>query len=245
MLLAGCATHGDPRDPLEPLNRKFYAFNDALDRYLMRPVAQFYREVTPPVIDDAVTNFFANIGEISSTANNLLQGDFGEGVEDLSRVVVNTTLGLGGLIDIGEELGLQRHEEDFGQTLAVWGIPPGPYLVVPFVGPRTLRHGAGDIVDGFANPLNYTSLAVRLPTATLEAIDTRAGLLEETEIMERAALDPYEFLRNAYFQRREYLIHDGQVPLDHQFEEFEEELEALEETDQESSSEAQSGTTPP
>lgn len=246
VVLAGCATTGDPRDPLEPLNRKFYTFNDTLDRYVMRPVAETYQKVTPQFVDDAVSHFFDNIEDISVTVNNFLQGDFEEGVEDLARFFVNTTVGLGGLVDVASEIGLEKHQEDFGQTLAVWGVPPGPYLVVPFIGPRTVRHAVGDVAGGFANPLNYTTWPIRLSTATLETIDSRADLLDETAIMERAALDPYEFLRNAYFQRREYLIHNGEVPLDHEFEAFEKELEALEEEmDQESGSPAKSGTASP
>ncbi len=222
-LLGGCATT-DPRDPLEPVNRKVQAFNDFMDDYLMKPLAKGYQWVTPDFVDQGVTNFFSNVDDIAVTANDLLQFKVKQSGMDAARFLVNTTVGVGGLIDVASEIGLDKHEEDFGQTLAVWGLPPGPYLVVPFLGPMTPRHGVGKVADGFMNPIAYTIFPVKAGLFGLRTVDLRADNLSTTEILDQAALDRYAFIRNAYLQRRDYLVHDGEVPLE-EFEEFEEELD--------------------
>jgi phospholipid-binding lipoprotein MlaA len=234
ILTAGCATHGDPRDPIEPFNRSMQKFNDTLDTYVMKPIAQGYQWVTPEFVDQGVSNFFTNLGSIAVTANDLLQFKFKHGGQDAARLVVNTTVGLGGLIDVASRLGLEKREEDFGQTLAVWGLPDGPYLVLPFLGPMTPRDAVGNVVDGFLNPISYTILPARVGLYGLRTVDLRADNLKATEVLDEAALDRYSFIRNAYFQRREYLVYDGEPPLrEEEFEEFEKELEEFEQESEE------------
>ncbi len=227
--IAGCATHGDPRDPIEPFNRSMQKFNDTLDDYVMKPVAEGYQWITPDFVDRGVTNFFNNLGDIAVTVNDLLQFKFKHSGQDAARLVVNTTVGVGGVIDVASRLGLERHEEDFGQTLAVWGLPNGPYLVLPFLGPMTPRDAVGNVADGFLNPISYTVLPARVGLYGLRTIDFRADNLKATEVLDEAALDRYSFIRNAYFQRREYLVYDGEPPLrEEEFEEFEKEFEEFE-----------------
>lgn len=228
-MISGCATHGDPRDPIEPFNRGVQKFNDTLDDYVMKPLAKGYQWVTPDFVDQGVTNFFNNLGDIAVTFNDLLQFKFKHGGQDAARLALNTTLGVGGLVDVAARLGLERHEEDFGQTLAVWGVPDGPYLVLPFLGPTTPRDALGSVADGFLNPISYTVLPARVGLYGLKTVDMRADSLKETEVLDEAALDRYSFIRNAYFQRREYLVYDGEPPLrEEEFEEFEKELEESE-----------------
>ena len=233
-LLTGCASTGDPRDPLEPFNRKMQTFNDTMDEYVMKPVARGYQWVTPEFVDQGVSNFFSNLKDISVTVNDLLQFKVKQGGQDAARFLVNTTVGVGGLVDVASRLGLEKHEEDFGQTLAVWGLPPGPYLVLPFLGPSSPRDAAGSVADGFLNPISYTSPPAWFALYGVRTIDFRADNLAATEVLDEAALDRYAFIRNAYFQRREYLINDGEIPLDEDFEEFEKELEELDDLEQES-----------
>lgn len=225
-VLTGCATHGDSRDPWEPFNRGMFTFNDTLDTYMMKPIAEGYQWITPDFVDQGVTNFFHNLTDISVTANDLFQFKFKQGGQDAARLLINTTVGVGGLIDVASEIGLDKHHEDFGQTLAVWGVPYGPYLVLPFLGPSSPRDAAGTVADGFMNPISYTPLfPVRIGLYSLKTIDLRADNLSASEILDEAALDRYAFIRNAYFQRREFLIYDGEPPLGDEFEEFEKELE--------------------
>ncbi len=226
--LTGCASNGDPRDPLEPFNRRMQTFNDTMDEYLMKPVAKGYQWVTPEFVDQGVSNFFSNLKDISVTVNDLLQFKVKQSGQDAARLLVNTTVGVAGLVDVASHLGLEKHEEDFGQTLAVWGVPNGPYLVLPFLGPSSPRDAAGSIADGFMNPISYTVPLARFGLYGIRTIDFRADNLEATEVLDEAALDRYAFIRNAYFQRREYLINDGEIPIDEEFEEFEKELEELE-----------------
>ncbi len=226
LVLNGCATQGDSRDPWEPFNRGMFKFNDTLDTYMMKPIAKGYQWVTPEFVDQGVTNFFDNLNDIAVTANDLFQFKFKQGGQDMARLLLNTTLGIGGLVDVATEVGLVKHNEDFGQTLAVWGVPYGPYLVLPFLGPSSPRDAVGSAADGFMNPISYTPLwAVRIGFFGVKTIDYRADNLSATEILDEAALDKYAFMRNAYFQRREYLIYDGEPPLDDEFEKFEQELE--------------------
>ncbi len=229
LFLAGCATQGDSRDPWEPFNRGVFKFNDTLDRYMMKPVAKGYQWITPDFIDQGVSNFFDNLNDIAVTANDLFQFKFKQGGQDAARLLVNTTVGIGGVVDVASRVGLDKHEEDFGQTLAVWGVPYGPYLVLPFLGPSSPRDAVGTAADGFMNPLSYTIFPVKIGLYGLRTIDFRADNLSATEILDEAALDRYAFMRNAYFQRRDYLIYDGEPPLEEEFEEFEQELEEEEE----------------
>ncbi|MBM3202373.1 VacJ family lipoprotein [Candidatus Woesearchaeota archaeon] len=224
--LTGCAstvTKNDPRDPLEGWNRRVQQFNDNLDDYFMKPVSKGYQWVTPSFVDRGITNFFSNIDEINVIANDLLQFKLTQGGSDLGRLVVNTTLGLGGFVDVASQLRMNKHNEDLDQTLGFWGLPSGPYLVLPLVGPSTPRGALGLAGDSAANPINWvTPAAIPYGTGSLKTLDTRADLLSASKIVDEASLDRYEFIRNAYFQQRNYLIHDGNPPAD---EEMEEELE--------------------
>lgn len=223
-LLSGCASNGHPKDPIEPFNRGMQKFNDTLDDYLMKPVAKGYQWITPSFVDRGVTNFFSNLGDIAVTVNDVLQFKLMDGGQDIARFFVNTTVGVAGLMDVATKIGLEKHNEDFGQTLAVWGVPEGFYLVLPFLGPSTPRDAVGSVADGFMNPISYTIFPARIALYGLKTIDTRADLLSSTEILDEAALDRYAFIRNAYLQRREYLIYDGEPPLEDDFEEYEKEL---------------------
>lgn len=224
--LAGCAstvTKNDPRDPLEGWNREVQKFNDGLDDYFMKPVSKGYQWVTPAFVDKGITNFFSNVDEINVITNDLLQLKFSQGGSDLGRLLVNTTLGLGGFVDVASKLNMNKHTEDLDQTLGSWGLPSGPYLVLPLVGPSTPRGALGLAGDSAANPINWvTPAAIPYGSGSLKTLDTRADLLSASKIVDEASLDRYEFIRNAYFQQRNYLIHDGNPPAD---DEMEEELE--------------------
>lgn len=212
--LSGCAsTGGDPRDPLEPMNRAVYKFNEKFDEVLARPVAEAYRDFVPSVVRTGVGNFFSNIGDIVIGINDLLQGKMTEAINDFGRVMVNTTLGVLGLWDRATELGVEKRNEDFGQTLGWWGFGDGPYLVLPFLGPSNLRDTFGWAGDIYAWPVTYVEpTRTRNLLVATRFIHTRAELLEATRILETAALDPYEFTRDAYLQRRRNLVHDGNPP---------------------------------
>ncbi|MGH8547781.1 MAG: MlaA family lipoprotein [Methylococcales bacterium] len=215
--LSGCATTPatDPRDPWEGWNRGVQSFNDGADDYVIKPVAEGYQWITPSFVDQGVTNFFNNIGDITVTINDLLQFKFGQGSEDFTRFLINTTLGVVGLVDVGTMLEFERHNEDFGQTLGAWGVPTGPYLVLPLLGPSSPRETFGLVGDAATNPLFYINFpAVTWSLTTLRFVDLRADLLSASRIVEEAALDRYEFFRNAYLQRRDYLVHDGNPPIE-------------------------------
>ncbi|BAU48932.1 ABC transporter [Sulfurifustis variabilis] len=225
-LLPGCATtarDGDApasydapenADPLEPFNRAMYTFNDKFDRYLLKPVAKGYRAVMPAPVRRGVSNFFANLTEPLVALNSALQGKWSDAGSDLGRFATNTTLGLFGLFDVATRFGLERHNEDFGQTFGVWGVGEGPYLVLPFLGPSNFRDGFGLIPYYYAHPVTYMeeqSTAYKL--YALEAVDTRARLLDAGDILDQAAgEDPYVFVREAYLQRRRNLVADGAAP---------------------------------
>ncbi len=230
LCLGGCATTAtDPRDPFEGWNRGVQTFNDTADDYVIKPVAQGYQTVTPWFVDQGVTNFFSNIGDIRVTLNDFLQFKFSQGSEDFTRFLINTTLGVGGLVDVATMLEFYRHDEDFGQTLGAWGMNTGPYLVLPLLGPSSPREAFGLIGDAAANPLFYIDFpAVTWGLTALNFVDVRADLLSASRIVDEAALDRYEFLRNAYLDRREYLVRDGNLPVeDEEFldEELDEDLE--------------------
>ena len=196
-------------DPLEPINTKIHAFNDYMDRHLLRPVAVGYRRYMPVPIRTGVDNFFSNIGDIGIFANNILQGKFGAAASDTGRIVINTTLGVGGVLDLASKAGLNKNNEDFGQTLGAWGIQSGPYIVIPFFGPSTIRDAFGLAVDTSTNPLNYQdNVRLRNSAFVLEQINKRgAALVGESLLMG----DPYIFMREAYLQQRAYEVSDGEA----------------------------------
>ena len=214
--LTGCATvpeaSRDQRDPLEPLNRSVYTFNDGIDKAVLRPVARGYKAVVPQPVQTGVSNFFSNAKYPVTLVNNLLQGKFKAALSDTARFTLNTTLGLGGLFDPASDVGLDRNDEDFGQTLGKWGVPPGPYLVLPFLGPYTLRDGIGSLADDFAEPrAHLEDDSTRWTLWAADNFERRVRLLEADAVLDRAG-DPYSFVRSAYLQRREYLVRDGDVP---------------------------------
>lgn len=212
-ILGGCASTNDPRDPLEPLNRGVYQFNDGVDTMLLKPVAEIYQGVVPPIARTGVRNVFNNLNDVVVALNNLLQGKFAEAASDVGRIAINTTAGLLGLFDVASPAGLEKHEEDFGQTLGYWGVGDGPYLVLPFVGPRNLRDTAGLLVDWEVDPLlQFDPVRTRNQLWALRAVSLRAELLSASKLLSVAALDEYEFVRDAYLQRRRNLIYDGNPP---------------------------------
>lgn len=220
-LLAGCATTGepDPRDPLEGLNRGVYQFNDVVDRYALKPVAQAYDFVMPDFAQNCIHNIFGNIGDVWAGLNSLLQGRPVDFINTLGRVLFNTTLGLGGCIDVATMNGANKIPNDFGTTLGVWGLGQGPYLVLPVLGASTLRDGAGLATDTLVNPAAVGAIDnVRLRNSLwgVQAVDTRASLLNATDTVDRVSLDPYSFVRDAYLQRRAALLRsktgEGEAP---------------------------------
>lgn len=210
----GCATSAkDPIDPFENWNREMQTFNDKLDDYMMKPVAKGYRWLTPTFLDRGITNFFSNINDIGVALNDLLQFKVAQGGKDGARFIVNSTAGIGGLIDVANMIDLPKHSEDFDQTLGVWGLPTGPYLVLPFFGPSSPRGIGGLIGDAAMNPVSYLdSGVISSGLFGVNAIDLRADNLSSERIASEAAVDRYAFFKSAYFQQREYLIHDGNVP---------------------------------
>lgn len=215
MTLSGCATTGgNPKDPWEGYNRAMYSFNDTVDRAVLKPVAQGYDAVAPMPVRVGVGNFFGNIGDVWVGVNNLLQGKVVAGASDFGRVVVNSTVGVLGFFDVATPLGLEKHEEDFGQTLGTWGVGDGPYVVLPFFGPKTLRDTAGFGVDTVADLVGDRDIdiAARNTAMGVRLIHTRAELLPAEKVLDEAATDRYAYLRDAYLQRRLSLIHDGNPP---------------------------------
>ncbi|WP_454723417.1 MULTISPECIES: MlaA family lipoprotein [Cupriavidus] len=213
--MAGCATGptANPQDPIEPFNRQVFRVNDGVDKVVLKPVAQFYTDYVPSPIRTAIDNAFSNVSDVYSAINNLLQGKPTRAAEDTMRVAINSVLGIGGLIDIATPAGLPKYKEDFGQTLGVWGVPAGPYLVLPLFGPSTVRDTAGMLVDRQLDPLAYMDPVWARNTLTgVRIVSARASLLSASNLIEEAALDKYSFLRDAYLQRRQYQIYDGNPP---------------------------------
>ncbi|MCX7103270.1 MAG: VacJ family lipoprotein [Methylobacter sp.] len=212
--LGGCATTGkDPQDPLEGWNRGTQTFNDNLDTYAMKPIAEGYRWIMPAFADRGVTNFFSNIKDIGVTINDLLQFKVSQTGQDGARFLVNTTAGVGGLVDVAEMIDLPKHNEDFDQTMGVWGIPTGPYLVLPFFGPSSPRGVGGLIGDAAMNPISYVDSGIITGSLfALNAFDRRADNLGTEKIATEASIDRYSFFKSAYFQQRDYLVHDGNMP---------------------------------
>lgn len=215
-LLGGCATSGNLRDPLEPLNRAVYGFNDGFDRAIAKPVAEGYRSLVPAIIRNGVSNFFSNLDDIWVAVNNLLQGKVHQAADDFGRVVINSSLGLFGIMDLASDFGLEKHDEDFGQTLGRWGVGSGPYLVLPFLGSSTVRDGLSrmlvDVNADFVAQTNH--VPTRNTLYLVRAVNLRAGLLDASRILDEAALDKYSFTRDAYLQRRQNLVFDGNPPRD-------------------------------
>ena len=200
-------------DPLEPYNRAMFSFNDAVDKAVLKPVAKGYQKVVPETGRTMIGNFFANIGDLWVSLNNLLQGKFSDSVSDLGRVAVNSTAGIFGLFDVATDLGMEKHYTDLGLTLGHWGLESGPYLVLPLLGPSSLRDGVGVVVEYHYDPLqNVDSTGERNNLTALRLIDARAGFLASERVLEAAALDRYLFIRDSYLQRRRYLVKQGKRP---------------------------------
>jgi phospholipid-binding lipoprotein MlaA len=212
-LLGGCATSGNPKDPIEGFNRAMFSFNEGLDGVIIKPVAKGYEAVLPQQVRNGVTNFFGNIDDVFIAVNNLLQGKVTEAFSDAGRVVVNSTVGILGIFDLATDMGLEKHEEDFGQTFGRWGVGNGAYVVVPFFGPRTVRDTAGLVLDVAADPVaNVDHVPTRNTLLGVRIVSDRANLLAADKVIEEAALDKYSYMRDAYLQRRRSLIHDGNAP---------------------------------
>jgi len=214
-LLGGCATSGNQKDPIEGFNRAMFSFNEGLDTVLIKPVAQGYDAVMPTPVRTGVTNFFGNIADFFIGFNNLLQGKPDQALSDLGRVAINSTIGILGLFDVATEAGLEKHEEDFGQTFGRWGMGDGAYVVLPVFGPRSVRDTAGLILDMAADPVgDVEHVPTRNTLTALRLIDTRADLLPADKVIAEAALDKYSYVRDGYLQRRRNLVHDGNPPRD-------------------------------
>lgn len=212
-LLGGCATTGDPRDPLEAVNRGIYTFNDGLDTVLLKPAAEVYKGVVPPLARTGVSNVFSNVGDVIVALNSLLQGKFTDALSDIGRILINTTAGLFGIFDVATPAGLEKHDEDFGQTLGYWGIGDGPYLVLPIFGPSNLRDTVGRVGDFKADPVTYIEpTRDRNAAQGLRVVSRRTELLGASRLLSVAAIDEYAFVRDAYLQRRRNLIYDGNPP---------------------------------
>lgn len=211
---AGAAAASHPADPWERWNRKVFAFNEALDEAVLVPVARAWRDHVPQLLRTGVSNFFGNVGDVWSAVNHLLQGKVGSGMDMGMRVLSNTIFGLGGILDPATEMRLLRRSEDFGQTLGVWGLPAGPYLVLPILGPSSVRDAAGVPLDRYASaPSVYLDVNAYAASA-LELVSVRAELLATTRLVGEVALDKYSFLRDGYLARRRDLVYDGAAPLE-------------------------------
>jgi len=226
-LLSACATvegPADPNDPFESYNRSIYIFNDNVDKYVLKPAAEGYDAITPDPMQKSISNFFSNLDDVLVLVNDLLQFKLLQAASDTGRLIINTTFGLFGLIDWASDIGLEKHNEDFGQTLGYWGVPSGPYFVLPFIGPSTIRDTSGLAVDStyfdpiykevhesFPPPRRENKTAVWGMTI-VKTVDIRAKLLKAEKILDEAALDRYTFIREAYLQRRQSRVHDGHPP---------------------------------
>ncbi|WP_261841634.1 MlaA family lipoprotein [Aliamphritea ceti] len=201
-------------DPWEGFNRAMFSFNDGLDTYALKPLAKGYQAVTPDVVETGVNNFFGNLSDVNSTLNALLQGKGEAAVESFLRFTFNTTIGIGGVFDVATPMGLPKHEEDFGQTFAAWGVGPGPYVVLPLFGPSTVRDGVGLIPDALVDPVNEVDhIRTRNSLIGLRIIDSRAQLFAAEELL--TGDDRYVAVRDAYLQRREYQVNDGEIEADY------------------------------
>lgn len=208
----GCAST-TPGDPLEPMNRRIHTFNETLDRTVLRPVAEAYDENTPRVVNRSVSNFFANLDDVTVLVNTTAQARGGDAAATLYRLVINTTVGLAGLVDVGAVTGQPKREADFGQTLGSYGVRAGPYLVIPLLGPSNFRDAPSRYVDGRTNPQYYVEpVGYRYALTAIDVVDTRASLLGASFMFEAAATDSYSFMRDAWSSRRANFVHDGDPP---------------------------------
>ncbi|MED5598753.1 MlaA family lipoprotein [Janthinobacterium sp. P210006] len=208
--VSACATGTNPRDPLEGYNRAMFKFNDTVDQVALKPAATAYKTVTPSFVQTGVGNFFGNLSDVWSAVNNLLQGKGEAGLQDVVRVSMNSTFGILGLIDIASQAGIPKHNEDFGQTLGWYGVQPGPYLMLPLLGPSTVRDTVALPLDITGDPWRYKDpVSVRNIGTVTRVVDKRAALLDATNLMEAAALDRYEFIRDGFLQARESKVFDG------------------------------------
>jgi phospholipid-binding lipoprotein MlaA len=219
----GCTTTpsriSEPRDPLEPFNRAVFRFNTDFDKAFFQPVAKGYKAITPDPVERGVTNFFGNLGDVTSFVNNVLQFKMSRAGSDVGRLFINSTVGVLGFVDVATNVGLPSYKEDFGQTLGYWGLDSGAFIMLPLLGPSSVRDAFGDVGDVFTDPLFNLEPVFGLPRdhiywglIALRAIDRRAGYLSTTQILEDAAIDPYILLRDAYLQRRHDRVHDGNPP---------------------------------
>ena len=219
LVLSGCATTGtNPADPWEGWNRKVYSFNTEVVDAVAKPVTEGYKAITPDFIETGVSNVFSNLGDIPNFLNNLLQGKPGDSISDLSRFVVNSTIGIAGLWDPASKMGLEKHDEDFGQTLATWGVSDGPYVMLPFLGPKTLRDTVAYPVDNYTDLTSHIDhVRTRNQVRILNLVDQRSALMAFEEQLESAS-DEYSFVRDIYLQNRKFKVFDGEIPLDDDFE---------------------------
>jgi len=257
LLLSACATTENHHDPIEPVNRATDTINDNIDRVTLKPIAQGYTAAVPKPMRTAVSNFYENATYLNTVLNDFLQGKGGQGVQDLIRFLINTTLGVGGLVDVASSMGLERHQEDFGQTLATWGVGQGAYIVYPLLGPNSVRNTSDFITETATDPLFWAAFAlapyITIPVTALKYIDKRAQLLDASSMRDELALDPYIFTREAWRQNREYKIYDGNPPKkESDDEDWEEDEWADNETDETPAPKTKihmqdmaSGTTPP
>ena len=214
-LLTSCSTTGSSKnDPLEPMNRAIFGFNEIVDDNIFEPVAKTYKYITPDPIETGVSNFFSNVGEVSTIANDVFQFKFKQAGYDFLRFSINTTVGIFGIFDVASSVGLEKNKEDFGQTLGYWGIPQGPYLVLPFFGSSSFRDAPGLYADRQISPVEQLHNKEELALDTLNIIDKRAKLLRATKILDTAAKDKYIFIRESYLQKRESMVKDGKAEED-------------------------------
>jgi len=218
LVLSGCASFSSQKenDPLETMNRGIFKFNEKADEYVLEPVAKGYQYVTPAPVDRGITRFFSNLDDVVVFVNDILQLKFKQAASDGGRFVVNTTVGLLGFLDFATDMGMPKHNEDFGQTLGFYGVGTGPYIVLPIMGASNLRDATSWYVEGvYVNPIfQIDNHRLMWAVASLKVIDARADLIDLKKIVDDAALDPYEFMRSLHFQRREYLVYDGDPPFD-------------------------------
>lgn len=212
-VLGGAVAEDNPRDPYEGFNRVMFSVHETVDKFAAKPIAQAYDKVAPLPVKAGAGNFFGNVGDLWIGVNGALQGKFADAGVDIGRLLINSTVGIFGLFDVASELGLEKHEEDFGQTMAVWGVGDGGYLFWPLIGPRTMRDTAGWAVDSSLDPVSRIDhIASRNSMLALRFVDIRASLLPADKVVEEAALDKYAYIRDAYLQRRRNQIFDGRPP---------------------------------
>lgn len=214
-LLAGCAVGPTKEDPLEPFNRQMYAVHQVVDGNVVKPIAEAYVKVTPEPIRTGVSNFFGNLDDLFTGINNVLEGNGKQAGDDFGRVLLNSTFGMLGILDLGSMVGIPKDHKDFGITFGKWGVPAGPYLFIPLFGPTTVRDGTGTLVRLFIGPIGYIpEVPLRNSIYGVGYLDARAQVLSGESVLDTAALDKYRFLRNAYLKNRQYQIYDGKPPAD-------------------------------